>query len=96
MNKLEYKGLGGKYAEVYIDGVKQRVRNIDIRHHLNEIPTVTLELISLDMSVEGEFNVINKTDEIKQEMCDQFCRMPYECTEDELLEKCENCPLDRL
>lgn len=35
-------------------------------------------------------------DDIKAEFCDTYCKMPHECTEDELLEKCENCPLDRL
>ena len=35
-------------------------------------------------------------EEIKEQMCDKYCRMPDWYAGDQLEEVCENCPLNRL
>lgn len=36
-------------------------------------------------------------EEIKEKMCDDFCRMPYEAADqEELTELCKHCPLNEL
>lgn len=35
-------------------------------------------------------------DKVQSEMCDGYCRKPFECTEDELEAVCERCPLLKL
>ena len=34
------------------------------------------------------------TEEQKEDICTNYCRFPYELTQDELEEKCEKCPLN--
>jgi len=35
-------------------------------------------------------------EELKALFCDEYCRFPYLLTQEELDEKCENCPLDEV
>ena len=35
-------------------------------------------------------------EKIQSEMCDYYCRKPFECTEEELEATCERCPLLKL
>ena len=40
---------------------------------------------------------IGEIEQIKEEMCDSFCRVPYEAEDDkEAAELCKLCPLNRL
>lgn len=40
---------------------------------------------------------IGEIEQIKEEMCDSFCRVPYEAEdEEEATELCKLCPLNRL
>lgn len=40
---------------------------------------------------------IAEIEQIKEEMCDSFCRVPYEAEDDnEAAELCKLCPLNRL
>ena len=40
---------------------------------------------------------IGEIEQIKEEMCDSFCRVPYEAEDDnEADELCKLCPLNRL
>lgn len=40
---------------------------------------------------------ISEIEQIKEEMCDSFCRVPYEAEdEEEATELCKLCPLNRL
>jgi hypothetical protein len=40
---------------------------------------------------------IGEIEQIKEEMCDSFCRVPYEAEDDnEATELCKLCPLNRL
>ena len=43
-------------------------------------------------------NFVTETEleEIKNQMCDKFCRFPFELDESELESKCNTCPLNRL
>lgn len=34
-----------------------------------------------------------EADELVSLVCDQLCRYPFECQQNELDEKCERCPL---
>ena len=36
---------------------------------------------------------IEEADELTSLVCDRLCRYPYERTEEDLLDVCENCPL---
>ena len=35
-------------------------------------------------------------EKIQRDMCDRYCRFPYECSEEQLMEECERCPLMNL
>lgn len=50
------------------------------------------------MSDEKPKTVPDILDEIVEQMCDEYCRFPYEIEDEDRLykEKCENCPLTRL
>ena len=50
------------------------------------------------MSDEKKPTVSDILDEIVEKMCNEYCRFPYEITDEDQLykEKCENCPLTRL
>lgn len=37
-----------------------------------------------------------KLEEIKERMCDDFCKFPGEVPFEVLVERCENCPLNEL
>ena len=46
---------------------------------------------------EKEKTIPQILDEIASEICDKYCRFPYEISdEEELMKKCENCPIGRL
>ena len=33
-------------------------------------------------------------EEMAEKFCDEYCRFPYICTQEELDEKCENCVIE--
>ena len=35
-------------------------------------------------------------EEIKEKICDHYCRFPYDLSEDKLEEECKMCPLNEL
>ena len=35
-------------------------------------------------------------EEIKEKICDHYCRFPYDLPEDKLEEECKMCPLNEL
>lgn len=39
---------------------------------------------------------VDVVDAVIEEMCDRYCKYPKEADEDELMDICENCPLNRL
>ena len=41
-------------------------------------------------------NISIELDNAKTEMCDEYCRFPYECNEEELTKHCEECPLNKV
>lgn len=46
---------------------------------------------------EKEKTIPQILEEIVSEVCDKYCRFPYEISdEEELMKKCENCPIGRL
>lgn len=41
--------------------------------------------------------LLERLEEVKTEMCDEYCKYPHTCeTEEELYAICEECPLDNL
>ena len=39
----------------------------------------------------------NVVEEVRKEMCDDYCKYPHECKdEEELNERCNNCPMCRI
>lgn len=45
---------------------------------------------------EGVELVSDFFEDIKEQMCDDFCRWPHELTQKELDAVCEECPLERI
>lgn len=39
---------------------------------------------------------VKEIEKIQEEMCDKYCRYPFECNESELETECERCPLLKL
>ena len=35
-------------------------------------------------------------EELAEKICDEYCRFPYICTQEQMDEKCENCVLNHL
>ena len=41
--------------------------------------------------------ILEIMEDVKEKMCDKYCRFPYECEDEDRLDRiCENCPLNRL
>ena len=38
----------------------------------------------------------NEASKVAEEFCDNYCRFPFECEQDDLDEKCDNCPIAKL
>ena len=47
--------------------------------------------------MDKEKSITQILDDVKSEICDKYCKYPYEVEDEADLDKiCENCPLERL
>ena len=61
--KVEPNGNGAMYAKVSVDGQAVRCRGYNIRHVVDEVPTVELEMCAIpDYEHEVEIKVSNKAE----------------------------------
>lgn len=81
-NFLDYRFCDG--GEVVIT-VEQAIEIIN--NHL-------MDVTNLNLSREKTFP--ETLEEVKVEMCDNYCKYPEQLSEEELNDKCEECPLGRL
>lgn len=54
------------------------------------------EILFAIMAVIVKGEKMKDIEKIQSEMCDGYCRKPFECTEEELESVCERCPLLKL
>lgn len=53
--EIKTSKLGSAFTEIYIDGHRLKgVRSYELKHHVNNIPVLTLELNALDIAVDQE------------------------------------------
>lgn len=81
-NFLDYRFCDG--GEIVIT-VEQAIEIIN--NHL-------MDVTNLNLSREKTFP--ETLEEVKVEMCDDYCKYPEQLSEEELNDKCEECPLGRL
>lgn len=53
--EIKTSKLGCGFTEIYVDGHRLRgVRSYELKHHVNNVPVLTLELNALDIAVDQE------------------------------------------
>lgn len=45
---------------------------------------------------EKKLTISDITEEVMTEICEKYCRFPFELEQDELDKRCSDCPLNRL
>lgn len=47
-------------------------------------------------NTEKNLTISDITEEVMSEICEKYCRFPFELEQDELDKRCSECPLNRL